>query len=941
MLPEKLEKIKEKMLKDYLSLQLLYVEFTSYVENKIKNILIENGIKYQSISSRVKTYDSLEKKLTQNIINGTHKNIKELSDLSGVRVIFYDEEELKKFNNILYDEFNIEKNRPSEDIMKYDGTNITLSLKKNISKFKGLLCEVQLTTVLSHAMNEFGHNIVYKDTDELDSKDSKEYENIKAIFSEVREDILKIMGKLEFINHRVYSIKSGAKNIEILLGKDFKNQLENVNSLNELEDVINKMVEIIPIIKQNEDKYKKIYDSGIIYAIVKKYSELPTETARILNYDTYEYKFGKLLDFLQSYKYLWLDDFKRIISILYAVSCDNNLVNKFNEFINRLIISDKADSGRGYASYNIHEIVYSLIFDKEIDEYIRIKFAECFCNLNYDYCEETGMNQISVINNKVNPNDNYIDKIYNVINIVLDIFITKNSKEALHSIISINCELERNTKIFNINPIYDFFDVNYDKIDIYSKNELYKSVCFWDDAKLKNSNFYKKLKNDKIQNLFAMLFNPFIEEIPKSRHDEKEEYRKKYLSDYINNFKNTNIKEIITILEIMDNENVRDLSVWNAGSFLINIGSLEKYGKKILEKKWNEFIFLGIMKQDKNFVYSLKNESEVNKIIDAMLKTGHTDLNVLNLLINYAENNRNEELIIKIMKFILNNIDLVSNEYYINFCLNKIKNYNKNKTGIMEELFHNPITEKKIIENYNHDSICILLENFRYSEFKNLDEFFINDLFEKYPDDLRILIKQKIEDNPNENLHNLYGHMNLSDCSNFNKERYNNLVLCLQLLKKNNCYKISNYIHYLIGEFNKNLEEDILKYLIENDNYDSYINVINLCRLFDTSTSCWKIYEHIISNIDSDDKLLDEIDCLLFNTGVVTGEYGIANSFNEKYNFFKNVKSKDKKVNDFIKTESSRFKVLYQNEKNKVDKEIIKNNTKYNLESKNNEKLDS
>ena len=197
-------------------------------------------------------------------------------------------------------------------------------------------------------------------------------------------------------------------------------------------------------------------------------------------------------------------------------------------------------------------------------------------------------------------------------------------------------------------------------------------------------------------------------------------------------------------------------------------------------------------------------------------------------------------------------------------------------------------------------------------------EYLANLLFEKYPEDLRMLIKQKIEDNPNENLHNLYGQRNLAYCSNFNEERYNNLVLCLELLKKNNCYKISNYIHYLIGEFNKKLEEDILKYLIENDNYDSYINVINICRLFDVSTSCWKIYEHIISNIDTNDKLLDEIDCLLFNTGVVTGEYGIANSFNDKYNFFKNIKSKDKKVNNFIKKEASRFKNLYQNKIQKI-----------------------
>ena len=412
---EKIKKAKEQMLKEYLSSQLIYVEYTSYIENKVKNILIENGIKYQSLSSRVKSYDSLENKLTEKIINGVCKDIKKINDLSGVRVIFYDEEELKKFNSIIYDEFNVKSYRPSEDIMEYDGINITVSLKKDFNKFKGLLCEIQLTTLLSHAMNEFGHNIIYKDIDELQSKDGKEYDKIKNTFENVRKDILKIMASLEFINRRVYSIKTGAKNIEILLGEDFNERLKSVKSLNELEEIINKMIEVIPLVNEYEEKYKKIYDSGIIYSIVKKFGELPAESAKLLNYDTYEYKYSKLLEFLQSYKYLWIDDFKSIISILYMISVDNNIIEKFDKFIENLVISDKVDSNRGFANYNIHEIVYSTIFDKDLDDYVRIKLAEYFCNINYNYCEEVGMNKISFISNKVNPNENYKDKIYKAI----------------------------------------------------------------------------------------------------------------------------------------------------------------------------------------------------------------------------------------------------------------------------------------------------------------------------------------------------------------------------------------------------------------------------------------------------------------------------------------------------------------------------------------------
>lgn len=156
----------------------------------------------------------------------------------------------------------------------------------------------------------------------------------------------------------------------------------------------------------------------------------------------------------------------------------------------------------------------------------------------------------------------------------------------------------------------------------------------------------------------------------------------------------------------------------------------------------------------------------------------------------------------------------------------------------------------------------------------------------------------------------------------------------MEILEENDYYKISNYIHYLIGEYNDELGSDILEYLNENDNYETYTKVIDLCRLFDVSTSFWKVFEFIISRVEKNDKILNEIDCLLFNTGVVSGEYGIASSFNDKYLFFKSLKPKNKKVKEFVSKEIKRFKTLYQDEKNRSDKSIIKDETKYKLENK-------
>ena len=90
----------------------------------------------------------------------------------------------------------------------------------------------------------------------------EEYEKIEKIFEEARKDILNVVASLEFINRRIDSIKIGAKNIELLLDKDFNKKLQEVKSLDGLESIINKMIEIVPLVNEDEEKYKSNYDAG-------------------------------------------------------------------------------------------------------------------------------------------------------------------------------------------------------------------------------------------------------------------------------------------------------------------------------------------------------------------------------------------------------------------------------------------------------------------------------------------------------------------------------------------------------------------------------------------------------------------------------------------------------------------------------------------------------
>ncbi len=919
---------KEDMLDEYLSLQLQYVDFTNYVENIIKNLLIENNIKYQAISSRVKSYDSLEKKLTTQMIDGIHKNIKNLSDLSGIRIIFYDEAELNNFRILISNYFKDVKYKYPEDITRYDGTNITVSVDKKVSKFNGMKCEIQLTTLLSHAINEFGHDIIYKDIDELKSKDLEEYNKIEDIFKTIRNDILKIRASLEVINRRVQSIKVGSKNIELLLGDNINEVIDKSNNFSDIEEIMQKMIDIIPLVNKDSNKYQKISNLGIISKIVNKFSELPHDETFFLSYDNYEYKYTKLLEFLQRYKYLWMDDLKNILVKLYDISKNSDLIGRYDKFIENLMNLDKANSVKGLAHYNIHSNAFLLISDNKVDNHIRLKLAECYCNLDFSYCEEAGMDKISFVNGKLKISNEYRERIYQVIEIILEMLLKSYSEEVLRAIININYCLESNANIFDDNPIYDFFYVHYNKINIYSKNKLYDSLCIRKESKFRGSKFYNRIKKDKVQMVYAMLFNYHIEDPIGEKYSVKEKYRNTYLSDFIINFNEEDEKCISLILDSLDLKG-NNIDRNHGGKWLFNIGYETEYGKRILNNNCNEYILLGLVKKDKDYIPIIEDNESAIRIIKAMSITKEIDNRLLDILINISEESK--EVKIELLKLISNNEHLNTDNKYKSYFLSKISEYNSASEGIIGDILFNVSAEKEIIKKYKKAEINVLLKNYRYCNFTHLDEFFLNDLFEKYPESLRKLFKWKAINFPQTDLFNSYNFADLSSCNNFNKELPNNLDLCIEIMKNQNHYYKSNYIRYLLGKYDENIEKTIIDYLNINNDINNFNAIIKICRIFDVSLSCWKIYEEIISKIDSNDKLLDEIDCNLFD-GVFTGEDGLTKAYYEKYCFFKKIKSKDDKVIKFAKREAENYKVLYHGEKNRRQKDKIIRESKYKIE---------
>jgi ppGpp synthetase/RelA/SpoT-type nucleotidyltranferase len=151
-----------------------YLLLGEILRDRLNEILKQNGIDYDFIQMRVKSFPSFYEKIFR---HGLQDPFKEVEDFCGLRIIHLFDNDLDKVKRIVKREFreikDIDKTFQNKDPKKhkerefsYRSYHIIVALKDELLKknaqLKDLVAEIQIRTICMHAWASIEHKLNYK-----------------------------------------------------------------------------------------------------------------------------------------------------------------------------------------------------------------------------------------------------------------------------------------------------------------------------------------------------------------------------------------------------------------------------------------------------------------------------------------------------------------------------------------------------------------------------------------------------------------------------------------------------------------------------------------------------------------------------------------------------------------------------------------------------------
>lgn len=230
--------------KEYTFKQQLYAEFARTIRDIVRQIILDAEIKEYSITYREKNPRKLRIKILKKFLKGIpYKKLEDIEDLAGVRVVTYLESHKDQIANLIYREFHgaIIESEDKYDPQGYRGAHFIIQLDKEREKlpeyrrYKGLKCEIQITSILYHAWSEIEHGVIYKPEDNRKKLESFGLDEIEHSFQKIMAKHLEQATiQFDLLNKKYKEILKAGK----IIGSDFTSDIRNAQSNDEISPLL-------------------------------------------------------------------------------------------------------------------------------------------------------------------------------------------------------------------------------------------------------------------------------------------------------------------------------------------------------------------------------------------------------------------------------------------------------------------------------------------------------------------------------------------------------------------------------------------------------------------------------------------------------------------------------------------------------------------------------
>lgn len=320
----------DKILQEYDKSKNLLDNMDKTLNSLIISLLKQKNVKAHQVQTRVKDRKSLKNKIIRK--NQKYKSLSEITDLVGIRIITYFEDEVDQIATMIEEEFDIDhensidKRKVDSDKFGYRSLHYVASLKKDrtelaeYSNYRERKFEFQIRSILQHSWAEIEHDLGYKGEFEIPSTAKRTFYRVAALLEQADIEFVKLKSTIaEYEKTISKGVKEMPNEIEINKASLASFLTTNENLIRIENEIVNFSYNVSII---NNHTQNLISDS-----LISRIKSLGIENIKNLE-DLYLIHEKRFIPYAQEdFKNSMAAKFKRGISIIWLVVFLENLYN--------------------------------------------------------------------------------------------------------------------------------------------------------------------------------------------------------------------------------------------------------------------------------------------------------------------------------------------------------------------------------------------------------------------------------------------------------------------------------------------------------------------------------------------------------------------------------------------------------------------------------------